>query len=120
MMNCILSLDNVLPGRNGDAKKWAFVQNMISHKLLRWVPMKKKPTQHMPATSYTYIPSIDTSLLGEANDENSTNYWQTLSSSNNWRDEVVVQSEQYPLDLDLTFYNPFFREILEQWFNQEL
>jgi hypothetical protein len=120
MMNCILSLDNVLPGRNGDAKKWAFVQNMISHKLLRWVPMKKKPTQHMPATSYTYIPSIDTSLLGEANDENSTNYWQTLSSSNNWRDEVVVQSEQYPLDLDLTFYNPFIREILEQWFNQEL
>ncbi|OUM57987.1 hypothetical protein PIROE2DRAFT_64688 [Piromyces sp. E2] len=120
MMNCILSLDNVLPGRNGDAKKWAFVQNMISHKLLRWVPMKKRPAQHMPATSYTYIPSIDTSLLGEVNDENSTNYWQTLSSSNNWKDEVVVQSEQYPLDLDLTFYNPFIREILEQWFNQEL
>jgi len=120
MMNCILSLDNVLPARNGDAKKWAFVQNMISHKLLRWVPMKKRPVQHMPATSYTYIPSIDTSLLGEVNDENSTNYWQTLSSSNNWKDEVVVQSEQYPLDLDLTFYNPFIREILEQWFNQEL
>jgi hypothetical protein len=119
MMNCILSLDNVLPARNGDAKKWAFVQNMISHKLLRWVPMKKRPVQHVPASSYTYIPSMDTSLLGGANDENSTNYWQTLSS-NNWREDVVVQSEQYPLDLDLTFYNPFIREILEQWFNQEL
>jgi hypothetical protein len=107
MMNCILSLDNVLPARNGDAKKWAFVQNMISHKLLRWVPMKKRPVQHVPASSYTYIPSMDTSLLGGANDENSTNYWQTLSS-NNWREDVVVQSEQYPLDLDLTFYNPFF------------
>jgi len=120
MMNCILSLDNVLPARNGDAKKWAFVQNMISHKLLRWVPMKKRPVQHVPASSYTYIPSMDTSLLGGANDENSTNYWQTLTSSNNWKDDVVVQSEQYPLDLDLTFYNPFVREILEQWFNQEL
>jgi len=120
MMNCILSLDNVLPARNGDSKKWAFVQNMISHKLLRWVPMKKRPVQHVPASSYTYIPSMDTSLLGGANDENSTNYWQTLTSSNNWKDDVVVQSEQYPLDLDLTFYNPFVREILEQWFNQEL
>jgi len=120
MMNEILSLDNVLPARNGDPKKWAFVQNMINHKLLRWVPMKKRPVQHMPATSYTYIPSIDTSLLGDVNDENSTNYWRTLTSSNNWKDDVVVQSEQYPLDLDLTFYNPFIREILEQWFNQEL
>ncbi|ORX72523.1 hypothetical protein BCR32DRAFT_285771 [Anaeromyces robustus] len=121
MMNCVLSLDNVLPARNGDAKKWAFVQNMINHKLLRWVPMlKKRPVQHMPRTSYTYIPSIDTSLLGGDNDENSTNYWQTISSSNNWKDDVIVQSEQYPLDLDLTFYNPFIREILEQWFNQEL
>lgn len=120
MMNEILSLDNVLPARNGDPKKWAFVQNMINHKLLRWVPMKKRPVQHMPATSYTYIPSIDTSLLGDVNDENSTNYWRTLTSSNNWKEDVIVQSEQYPLDLDLTFYNPFIREILEQWFNQEL
>jgi len=69
MMNCILSLDNVLPGRNGDAKKWAFVQNMISHKLLRWIPMKKRPVQHMPATSYTYIPSMETSLLGVVNEK---------------------------------------------------